>query len=294
MPKCSRVGLIAVLACLVATFGCGAGSSTAPAQSVLVTSPATDTVRLGDPAVQFSATLNGAATTSVTWSAGGVIGGNATVGTISAAGLYTPPASLPNPNTVTVQAVSTTDASATGQSTVTMDNPIPVVTSVDPPTIGVGTIDITISGSGFVSGAMVLFGGTAITPTSTSSTSLTASVTTTAAQVGTVVVTVQNPNPGQIVSTTSADVQVTAGQVISLAAAARFLEQSTFGPTPTLITQVQQLGFAAFLANQFSAPASTYPDPAAGVTSLLPTQQVLFTNALNNPDQLRQRVIWTW
>ena len=35
---------------------------------------------------------------------------------------------------------------------------------------------------------------------------------------------------------------------------------------------------------------STYPDPAAGVTSMQSTQQALFTNALNGQDQLRQRV----
>lgn len=74
------------------------------------------------------------------------------------------------------------------------------------------------------------------------------------------------------------------------AASARFLEQSSFGPTPALIAQVQQTGFPAFLASQFSAPPSTYPDPPAGVNSLLSTQQVLFTNALNGQDQLRQRV----
>jgi hypothetical protein len=40
---------------------------------------------------QFQATLNGIGTTSVTWSVDGILGGNATVGTISTAGLYTPP-----------------------------------------------------------------------------------------------------------------------------------------------------------------------------------------------------------
>ncbi len=53
---------------------------------------------------------------------------------------------------------------------------------------------------------------------------------------------------------------------------------------------MQQIGFPEFLTSQFAASGSTYPDPASTVTSLLPTQQVLFTNALNNPDQLRQRV----
>ncbi len=78
--------------------------------------------------------------------------------------------------------------------------------------------------------------------------------------------------------------------LVTQAAAARFLEQSTFGPTTTLIAQVQQTGFPAFLNSQFSAPMSTYPDPASTVTSMQSTQQVLFTNALNGQDQLRQRM----
>ena len=84
---------------------------------------------------------------------------------------------------------------------------------------------------------------------------------------------------------------MTSAQGVSPAAAVRFLEQSSFGPTSAEVANVEQMGFPAYINAQFSAPMSTYPDPATGVTSLLPTQQVLFTNALTgNPDQLRQRV----
>jgi hypothetical protein len=40
----------------------------------------------------------------------------------------------------------------------------------------------------------------------------------------------------------------------------RFLRQSTFGPTPDLIAHVQQVGFDAFLGEQFAAPITSYPD----------------------------------
>jgi hypothetical protein len=40
---------------------------------------------------QFSATIAGVSSTNVTWSVDGIVGGNSTVGTISTAGLYTPP-----------------------------------------------------------------------------------------------------------------------------------------------------------------------------------------------------------
>jgi hypothetical protein len=59
--------------------------------------------------------------TAVTWQVNGVTGGNATVGTISSAGLYTAPTVVPSPATVTVTAVSQADPakSASAQVTVT-------------------------------------------------------------------------------------------------------------------------------------------------------------------------------
>jgi uncharacterized protein (DUF1800 family) len=85
----------------------------------------------------------------------------------------------------------------------------------------------------------------------------------------------------------------------------RFLEQSTFGPTVPLITNVQQAGFEAFLAEQFAAPMTGYPElefwpqnrPGSctgacqrdNYTNYL-LQRQFFLNALNGQDQLRQRV----
>jgi uncharacterized protein (DUF1800 family) len=76
---------------------------------------------------------------------------------------------------------------------------------------------------------------------------------------------------------------------VSQTAAVRFLEQSTFGPTPAAVSQLQSTGFSIFLNGQFTQPMSTYPDPSATDT-LTPTQQIFFTNAFSGPDQLRQRV----
>src|SRR3954470_11547517 len=87
----------------------------------------------------------------------------------------------------------------------------------------------------------------------------------------------------------------------------RFLEQSTFGPTPQLVSQVQAGGFEAFLQEQFSAPASSYPDlPIQPTTvpatcdavcrrdnyTMYPLQVRFFRNALEGNDQLRQRVVF--
>jgi len=68
---------------------------------------------------QYSAFLNGLKTTNVSWSVDGVLLGNSIVGTISAAGLYTPP-SMPGSHTI----------SATDNVTTSNVTSVPVVVSV--------------------------------------------------------------------------------------------------------------------------------------------------------------------
>jgi uncharacterized protein (DUF1800 family) len=87
----------------------------------------------------------------------------------------------------------------------------------------------------------------------------------------------------------------------------RFLAQATFGATGPLIQYVQQIGFAAWLQEQFNAPVSGYPGLAlwpstAPMTcdatcvrdnySMYQLQRRFFTNALYGQDQLRQKVAW--
>jgi hypothetical protein len=68
---------------------------------------------------QFTAMVQGITSTAVSWSVNGVAGGNATVGSISDQGLYTAPATVPNPATVSVTATDP-DTKATGTATVTI------------------------------------------------------------------------------------------------------------------------------------------------------------------------------
>lgn len=272
--------------------GCGGSAENSPPPPPdvsVVTSPNTANVRAG-ATQSFTVVVTGTSNTSVTWEVNNVPGGNQTVGTVDNSGNYTAPAILPSPNSVSVQAVSVANSSDMGSSAVTLLNPVPVISGISPTTIPVGTFSLTISGSDFVSDSQVIFGGSSLTTTYVSATQLTATGTATTGEIGSVAVTVDNPNPGAVDSSTSATAQVTAALAVSPAAAVRFLEQSTFGPTPALIAQVEASGFAAFLTAQFAASQSTYPDPAASVTSITPTQQIFFTNAINNTDQLRQRV----
>jgi uncharacterized protein (DUF1800 family) len=78
--------------------------------------------------------------------------------------------------------------------------------------------------------------------------------------------------------------------------AARLLDQATFGPTPTSILQLQQLGMNAWLKAQFALNTSDIPDQpildSAGNnnSNLAPVQSAFFANAITGNDQLRQRV----
>ncbi|HEY2823035.1 MAG TPA: hypothetical protein VGJ06_18465 [Candidatus Acidoferrum sp.] len=55
------------------------------------------------------------------------------------------------------------------------------------------------------------------------------------------------------------------------------------------MSQVAQSGFDIFLQEQFSAPASSYPTPSSD-TEDSDIQNQFFLNAVNDSDQLRQRV----
>ncbi len=168
-----------------------------PPQITVSVSPNPITVRAG-LAQPFSATVTGSSNSSVTWQVNSVTGGAASTGTISASGVYTAPATLPSPNSVTVQAVSMADSSASGQSAVTLWNPVPVLTTISPMPVTQGAIAITVTGSNFVNGAQVMLAGSPLTTTFSSSTRLQA--TGTAATVGMIAVTVMNPDPGSSTS----------------------------------------------------------------------------------------------
>jgi uncharacterized protein (DUF1800 family) len=69
----------------------------------------------------------------------------------------------------------------------------------------------------------------------------------------------------------------------------RFLEQSTFGPTPQLMAHIRQVGIQAFLDEQLVTPESAWPPLSTATRSNAVTS--FFLNAANGQDQLRQRVI---
>jgi hypothetical protein len=77
---------------------------------------------------QFTATVTGTTNTAVTWSI------SPSVGSISATGLYTAPASITSSQAVTVTATGVADATKSGSATVNLAPPPPTVTITVPPT----------------------------------------------------------------------------------------------------------------------------------------------------------------
>jgi hypothetical protein len=70
--------------------------------------------------LQFSATVTGSTNTAVAWSISGAGCSGSACGTITAAGLYTAPVTLPTPPSVTIKATAVADPSASASAAVTL------------------------------------------------------------------------------------------------------------------------------------------------------------------------------
>ena len=134
------VVLLTASACTLGCVGVGAGLVAHPPPpptspiSVAVT-PANAAVILGNTQA-FAATATNTTDTSVSWNVNGVPGGDTSVGTITAAGLYTAPGDLPSAGASTTQAstanvqitaVSHADATKSASSSVTVTSDVAVV-----------------------------------------------------------------------------------------------------------------------------------------------------------------------
>jgi uncharacterized protein (DUF1800 family) len=245
--------------------------------------------------VQLTAVVANSTSNAVTWQVNGVTGGSSSEGTITAAGLYTPPAAIPSPNTVTISAVSQASPAISGTLSEAVLNPIPVVTSALASESTPGTSYLLdVRGSSFINGAQIQVAGASVTTSYISGTELQATVTI-GAGTTTIAVDVLNPNPGAAASS-AANAQVVS-VLASVSAAARLLDQATFGPTLADIDHVQQVGLNGYLAEQFALPPTLLPDIAANptvictATNLTPCEQSEWWQAaITAPDQLRQRV----
>jgi uncharacterized protein (DUF1800 family) len=278
-----------------ALTGCGGGS---PVSSQNQSTPSiavsgANQVRLGSTD-SFAATVTNLANTGVTWQVNGVAGGSSTVGTISSSGVYMPPATIPSNNVVTVSAVSTASPSTSGSVQVTILNPIPTITAAAATPASGTSYTLEVDGAGFVNGAQIQAGGANVATTFVSALELQATVTVPSGTTA-LSVTVMNPNPGAAASN-----QMNASiYVVAVAAAARLLDQATFGPTLTDIHHVQSVGLDAWITEQFNTadtPLANIPSnplPAICASANTPVnceESEWWQTVLTGPDQLRQRV----
>lgn len=155
MLKAARY--LAPLFCLTALF-----ASAASAQSIKL-DPASFGIGLGAKQ-QFKATVTGLANPAVVWSVNGQGQGNATVGTIDQNGLYTAPAAMPG-QTPAIYATSVTNPNVKGVAYPWFMTAGPTITAVSPNPLPGGTYNITVTGTGFLTGARIIVGGVALTTT---------------------------------------------------------------------------------------------------------------------------------
>jgi hypothetical protein len=145
---------------VVGLCGCGGGGTQppppppppAPVVSSVSVTPANASI-LVKATQQFAANVQGSGNfnPAVTWYVNDVQGGNSTVGTISASGLFAAPSTVPNPTQVTVKAQSVQDTSKSGTSLASI-NPENVQISVSPSSAplqlsGTQKFNVTVAGT---------------------------------------------------------------------------------------------------------------------------------------------------
>ena len=271
------------------------GANTTGARTLQVMPPVTismaakTNVRLG-ATHKFSATVSNSQNKTVLWSVNGVAGGSPVTGTIGPDGTYTAPVVMSAGGMVTIGAAAAAQPSATAQEAVTLLNPIPTLQSVTPNPVAYGPTTITVAGQGFVQGSQIKLGSTLLTTQFVSPNQLSATVTIPPTPGGLLSFFVKNPDPGAATSGLLIVPAATQSPKMTYLAAARFLEQATWGPDAASIDHLQTIGFDAWLNEQFGAPVSLYKSSSNSSNTLVDQQSEFFVHAMRGQDQLRQRV----
>ena len=305
------------LASLILFFlaGCGTMKMATPQVAVQVSvSSANPQIRAGSQE-QFLAQVSGAKNPAVRWMVNGIEGGSTAFGTIDANGVYMAPDFLPNPNHVTISATSVENANGYGAVTRTLLNPIPQLNAVAQME-GASELLLQAEGANFVPGAQIILNGASLNTVFVDRNTLHASIALPSSPINAYQASVANPAPGATNTTIynftfTRSVRPAIGSGYSSAnAAARFLDQSTFGPTNGVnlgtvinvndIAIVQQMGMPQWIDKQMD-PLQTQPatwtmfnnavllnNPQCA-SAMQCMQQQWFQNALTGQDQLRQR-----
>ncbi len=209
-PRLQTLPFLAATLCLFAALLTGCGSGLAPGIASQIHASVTALRVNQTTQIQTFTTITGS---PVVFSVNGIQGGDATVGTIDANGLYTAPAVVPSPgNAVTITAVAPAYPNdPPGSVTIAIWNPVPVVASATPSSFAEGSELVTVQGSAFVYGAQIVWNGVAVPTIYISSTQVAASLP--APTPGSYPLYVSNPDPGSANSGTLSET-VGPGQVV--------------------------------------------------------------------------------
>ena len=161
------------------------------------------------------------------------------------------------------------------------------ITAIGPQNVGLGKVSLKISGTGFVRGAAVMLGATQLSTQFHNAKKLSAKATIA-------------PIPGDVYSVAvlngdgklSAPFPLVIGAkkpLVTYAAAFRFLEQASWGPSAADVLALQEAGFAKWLSDQQSLTPSAIPAPPVGMFNNYAQARFMYF-AMNGQDQLRQRV----
>ena len=260
-----------------------------PPPVTITLSPTNSTIRLGG-AIQFSRVLSNTGNWGLTWTINGVPGGNSSVGTV-VSNRYTPPLVMPPSQAVTLVATSQADPTVTATATVNLQFPIPDIDSSNPNPITFGRHNVTLTGTGFVPQTIVRdYLGRALPSTWLSPTQMVVTVDLPPTLTRFTSFQAANPNPYLTLSSWFNVPTISDGTNMTFLAAARLLEQATWGPDATNIHNLQKVGFGTWWNQQLAAPPSTYFDDTNFPYDLTALQIQFVSNALTASDQLRQRV----
>lgn len=273
---------------------------------------------------QYVLKLNGKTQDKVQWAVDGINGGNAQRGTINAQGVYLAPDTPLAASQVLLEAKLSGDGQKLSASKkIQLQLLPPHINEVAPKTIKIGPYVLKISGKNFYAETRLLVNGKEVSPKLISNTELQFSGN--VSEPGKLTLKLQNakdqtsntvhvvvqksgqsepsptptptpiPTPSPTPTPTPAPTPAptpTPGPApqpdAATLAAARFLEQASFGVTPAELGQVKQIGAAAWIDAQLKLPPSTLP--TSGNMNAL--RSAWFTNMASGPDQLRQRMVF--
>lgn len=258
---------------------------------------------------------------TVTWSVNDIAGGNAALGTVDATGRYTAPAAVPAANNIVVKATSTAYPAKSGSVTLAVTQVQPRLWSLSPASVQAGAFTIRLNGASFPVNVAVKIGDLQASVTRLSATQLQASAVAPATWVGksqpvqvwatglgaigsdvvqlavAAAAPTPSPTPSPAPSPAPAPAPTPApspapgpGQGTANLAAARFLEQATFGPNASAVARLQALGTEDWLNEQFAMAETAITVPTD--RSMSTAQSQMLTRLSDAPDQLRQRVAY--